>query len=902
MFSRRALRGMLVAAVLACSAFLGPKPAHAQGTSDLFPEPMSSADIEATLDRIGVQGDARTAALRAFEEYIGRFLDLRKGDIEDYLQGRTDLSGRERTREEVTSRSAARERLLNRIASIENQLFDSIASIAGESGTVQATRERLRAERRRDWAAASPFGGRGSRVELDEILASVLARSQTTLPDGVRAEVDTLLRTHEESVTGQYRKLLDAAVAESVAMFDAFAAANLKRPEADGTTQPDPSAWSDYFRRTEEIRREVRAPQSAIRQAIRRSARETANRVADALPTEVAQAFRDSFYARAYASIAAPRDPVPPLVEEARKLAAAGEIKAEELARIEEIAAGHQTRRNALTNSIAERVEDERTGDPGVQFVIFGDGASLEPERESTKLLAERTKLDESSAAAIGGIAAKLAEMRQERSERRSINVAGQEIEIPEGAGTFTTATIMIGGTDGEAAGEPIIFTSVGEEGDFGEFAFSAAGGGPQVGVVQAMQRDWIERLRRDHALGESESTVLDLLYADYRSSYADIENGELAELKSIPGFGAVLLAGGGPSGEDVYEPETPTAEAISRRAALKRSITERTIALDREFFSGLGAAFGDRFSPAEIARLKSERERAAYRSADAGGMMFGSGFGQSKAATIDLAEIVRDAKLAEATLTTIRERLDAWDRAATDAFRQRFNERVSAQEGHEELERQLSEQSRAEGRPGEVRIESGNETFEKMEALRKRGDAADRLTRSLNEGARDDLAALIADAEERRRLIDAWNRKVWPGVARDRRNIDSKIELALGLEGLTADQRTRLDAIAGEHRLEYRRIIDEMVRTHEESEPKPGEDAMQGIDIGAMRKRQETMNRLTFERDELNEKTFRRLREALVEMVGDERAKLLGEMPARSKRGPGGLPEGFERSIQIGG
>jgi hypothetical protein len=899
MFDRRALRGMLVAAVLACSAILAPKAAHAQGTSDLFPEPMTSADMEAALDRIGVSGDARTAALRAFEEYIGRFLDLRKGDIEDYLQGRTDLSGRERTREDVSSRATARERLLNRIDSIENQLFDSIASIAGESGSVQATRERLRAERRRDWSASSPFGGRGSRVELDEILATVLERAQATLPDAVRAEVDGLLRAHEESVTGNYRKLLDAAVGESVAMFDAFAAANLKRPEGDGETPPDPGAWSDYFRRTEEIRREVRAPQAAIRQTIRRSARETANRVADALPAEIGQAFRESFYARAYASIAAPRDPVPPLVEEARKLAAAGEVSAEEIARIEEIAAGHQTRRNSLTNSIAERIEGERAPDSGMLFVVVSDGASLEPERESTKLLAERTKLDESSVAAISGIAAKLAEVSQKRSERRSINVAGQEIDIPEGGGTFTTATIMIGAADGGAAGEPIIFTSVGEEGDFGDFAFAAAGaGGPQVGVVQAMQREWIDRLRKEYALGESEATVLDLLFADYRSSYAEIEAGDLAELKSIPGVGAAIRVVGG----DAPAFDAPTAESIRRRAELKRLITDRTIALDREFFDGLGAAFGDRFSGSEIARLKSERERIAYRSADGGGMIFGAGFGQSKAATLDLAEIVRDAKLGETTAAAIRPRLDAWDRAATDAYRQRFNERVIAQEGQEELERQLEEQSRAEGRPGEVRIESGNEIFEKMEAFRKRADAADRLTRSLNEGARDDLAAIITDAEERRRLIDAWNRKAWPSVARDRRSVDPKIELALGLDGLTAEQRARVDAIAREHRLEYRRIVDEMVRTNEESEPKPGDEGVRGVDMNALRKRQETMNRLTFERDELNEKTFRRLRETLVEMLGEERAKLLGEMPARPKRGPGGLPEGFEGSIRIGG
>jgi hypothetical protein len=897
MFERRALRGMLVAAVLACSAFLGPKAANAQGTSDLFPEPITSADMEAALDRIGVSGDARTASLRAFEEYIGRFLDLRKGDIEDYLQGRTDLGGGQRTREEVTSRVSARERLLSRIASIEGQLFDSIAALAGESGSVQAMREKLRAERRRDWAASSAFGGRGNRVELDEVLATVLERKQLTLPDAVRSEVDGLLRAHEESITGQYRKLLDAAVGESVAMHDAFATANLKRPEVEGATPPDPSAWSEYFRKSEAIRREVRAPQTAIRQTIRRTTRETANRVADALPADIGQAFRESFYARAYASIASPRDPVPPLVEEARKLHGAGDITADDLARIDAIASGHHARRNALTNSIAERIESERTSDNGVMFV-FGEATPIETESESTKLLAERTKLDESSVAAITGVASKLADAVKAREERRTINIAGQEIALPEGGGTFQTATVMVmGSLDGAESGEPIIFTSSdgGELQDFG-FSASISANGPQVGVVQAMQRDWVERLRRDYGIGESESTVLDLLHADYRSNYAEIEAGELAELKSLPaaGGGMVIMR----TGEDAVEPERATAETTRRRFALKRSITERTIALDRDFFDALGAAFGDRISADEIRRLRSEREREAYLSADRGGMMLGGGLGQSRAATLDLAMIVRDAKLGQASLGALRGRLDIWDAAATDAFRQRFNERLIAQEGQEELERELEAQSRAEGRPGEVRIESGNDIFEKMEAFRKRADAADRVTRALNEGARDDLAALITDGEERRLLLDAWNRKAWPSVARDRRSVEPKIELALGVEGLTAEERGRVEAIAAEHRTEYRRILDEMIRTNEESEPKPGDDSMRGIDVAALRKRQETMNRLTFERDELNEKTFRRLRESL----GEERAKQLGEMPARPKRGSGGLPAEFEGSIRIGG
>ncbi len=900
MSMRRAMRRLVLATVMACVTLFGVRPASAQGTSDLFPDPLTSAEIESALDRIGISGDARTSALRSFEEYVGRFLDLRKGDIETYLQGRADVGSAERSRETIAARVQDRERLLKRIASLENQLFDAFTGLAGDGGAAQAARERMHAERRRDWMASSPFMGRGSRVELAEVLDTMLERQAKQLSAETRAKVDAILLAHEESLTGQCRKLLDISANEPVALYDAHTAANLKRPQAEPGKQPAPEEWSAYFRGAEAVRAKAREPQTDLRRAMRKATRDAALRVADALPADIGQSFRDSFFSRAYASIASPRDPVPPLVKRAKSLAEKGDIDEATIRNIESIAASHVGRRNELTNRIAEKIEQESGGEGGFFISFGGDDSDGERKSESSKLLEERSKLDAATVAAITGTSEALAK-KDDGGERHELTVNGSEVNIPEGISVGGASIMIVAGTsDGGDMGEPIVFSSDGDDGGM-TFTIDALNG-PQVGVVQPMGKEWLDRIRKSYGLTDEQMNVVQLLYDDYRSKQAEIEAGELAELKSLPsGMGGVVFAVAGDS--PAPEPPKATAETVRRRFELKRSITQRVIALDGEFFDGLGAAIGDRVPAAEVTRLKHERERSAYLAADRGGGMMIGGFGGSKAPTVDLAEVVRDASLDGSSFDAIRGRLDVWDVAATDAFRQRFGERMAVQEGQEEFERKMAEEAAADGRPGEIRISSNDASGAKMEALEKRAKAADELTRAVNEGARDDMIAAIPADEAKRLLRDAWNRKAWPQVFRDRRSVQPKVDEALAFADLTDAQRTSIRAIVAEHLAEYRRIGDEMIEAHEKSAPKPSADGgeRQGIDVSALRKRQETMNRLTFERDELNEKTFRRVKECLSE----EQSRKLGEMPERKKRGgPGGiqLPEGVDANIRIGG
>ncbi|MBL9121979.1 MAG: hypothetical protein JNL80_18880 [Phycisphaerae bacterium] len=879
----------------------GVRPAHAQGTTDQFPEPLTSEEIEGSLDRIGVSGDSRAQALRSFEEYIGKYLDLRKGDIETYLQGRSDLSGSERTREEVASRVSARERLLRRIAALDNQLFDSIATVAGESAATKAQREKMRAERRRDWAASTSFMGRGSRIELSEILHEVVARSGSPLPGELQTTIDALLYQHEQSLTSQCRKLLDLSVNEPEKMFDARAEANLRRPQPEAGKAPAPDEWGNYFRGIEEIRKKVREPQSEVRKAIRKANREMAARIAETLPPSIGQSFRDAFMSRAYSLAAAPRDPSPAILKDAKSAAEKKEIDDETLGKIESLVTAHVARRNGLNDRIAEKIDDESSSSSGMFFFVDGE-ESEEKKPESSRLLEERGRIDSELTNAIAGLAPDIVKRRDGDSESRSFTFNTADGEMPSGA-TFEARTVMVvAGGEGGEMGEPIVFSESFGGDELGAVFAGATldfAGGPRTGVVQPMQEPWVDRIRKAYGLAEDQASVLRLLFDDYRTGYREIEEGELAELKSLPsGMNGVIVIA---NGEEGTAPPKATAETTRRRYELKRSITQRTIALDAGFFDGLGAAFGDLIPAEEVTRLKHERERAAYIAADqGGGFMFG-GFNSSKAPTVDLAEVVRNASLDADALKAIRGRLDAWDVSATDAFRSRYADRISAQESQEEFDRVMMARSEAEGRAGEIRIENNDQEFQRMEAIQKKAAKADDLTRSVNEGALEDMIAALPTDELKRTLRDAWHRKIWPQVFRDRRDVQPKIEAALAMEGVTDEVKAKIRGLAAEHMTEYRRIADEMIAANEAAAKPVAADGAQdvGFDPNAMRKRQETMNRLTFERDELNEKTFRRVKEQL----GEELAKKLGDLPARGKGGSGiSLPGMGEAHIRIGG
>ncbi|MFO0827978.1 MAG: hypothetical protein U0572_07480 [Phycisphaerales bacterium] len=860
----------VVATLVACVVFVC-RPASAQGTSDLFPEPMNSAEAEAIIDRIGLQDDAKIAALKAFESYIERFLALRKGDIDDYLNSRAAL-GATTTREDVAGRVDRRRSILKKIAGIENEYFDQVTAIAGTTNAARVTRERDRAARRRDWSASNPFMGRNGRLELADLANEAVGDSK--LSDEAQKSVDAAVRSYESQATALIHKLVDLAVEEPLALYDARTAANLKQPQAAEGDAPA-TAWRDYFEASQKVRVAARQPQMEVRGKLRDATRSQAKAIAKALPAEASSKFMQSFLERAYAAIARPRDPVPGLLKEAKTKLEKGEITAEELAAVEAIAASHAARRAELNEKLMGAIDKQAMSETESDFfMVSGLPGETSEKTDVEKLSDERSKLDDATVASIGGAAAALAKKDDDSAPRNrgEVVINGMTLELPddiatEGGGVFVMSTT--GDVGGDLGGNAVV-------------TMGFASDGMSTGVPIPMSREDIDGIKQQFTLAGDEATILDLLFEDYQSKWKELDQGELAELKSLP-----LNGPGRFPGSPDYRP--PTDGDVARSFELRRVVLEKALGIEREFADSVAAAIAAKVSKDDATYLRHWRERAAYLNAAEGqsGISLMSS-GGSKASSLDLVSIVRRSGLPAEAVASTKPALEAWDASSLDALRNRFEVRLAAQRMRAELDRKLEAQAASEGRPGEIRVTSEDEEFRKVAAAEARANETDEVVAKLNKQSLEAALAALPDDASRATLREAWNRKAWPSIYRDRRDVEPMIAKAYALPDLASEAKKQLDAIMSEHRAEYVRLCHEMIEASEKSvvdtnRPEPG-----NVDFRALQARQDTLNRLRFERNELNAKTLRRAKEVL---TPDQAAKI-GDLPKEQKAirfgGPG--------------
>lgn len=282
----------------------GTRSAVAQGTADLFPEPLTSPEFEAALDRIGVtDAETRIEAMKAFEAHVAAFVALRKGAIDAYLAERHGV-GTAPTREEIAARVERRRQLLRRIAAGEGQLFDRVQTLVADDARPAAAAERLRAERRRLWRSSTPslFGGSRRPVELADVLRESLKEAEPF----DRQALDAELAAIEQQTTTLLRRIAELSLEEPIRFADARAGQPAERPQGE----------EEALARFEAQRRlaaEVRAEEVDARLRLRRQLREGAARLERLVPAEYATAVHEGFVKAAYPQLAGARDPNAPL-------------------------------------------------------------------------------------------------------------------------------------------------------------------------------------------------------------------------------------------------------------------------------------------------------------------------------------------------------------------------------------------------------------------------------------------------------------------------------------------------------------------------------------------------------------------------------------------------------------
>ena len=831
------LRRTFVAAVAALAAV---PAARGQSPWCTFPDPLSTAEVAAMLDRVGLEGATRETAMQAFETYLAESLAIARDEIAPFC---TETSGVASADDrEVERRIATRKRIAGQLAEADSRLADAIAAAAGTAGEVKARLERERLERRH-WMQLI-----GSRLERRD--GAEFADGLAECGVAVDGEVLTTLAARSSELTSAWRRLANAASDEPLEMRRAIEAAGLKRPETGGQ-----EAWEAYFSGMSKVRDEVRGRQREIRASIRRIQRDTERSLASLVGPEAALKLRDWFVQRVYPSLLRPRNPVPPLVAEAERKAKAGEITAETLADLRTIAAEHATRRAEFDARLMDLLDGRwADGSGGASFLVFA-GQETEPD-PTRKVLEDRTALDESTLARLKEGAPALAAPGEAERDGPRIMVGGMELQIDEGSlaggGTFVIQA------SGDGVGSDAI-VMVG-------MSMEAAGGGRGRPISRDDLAAWSKRL----GVSDDSMPLLEILLEDYLTKYAEIENGPLAELGN----------GGGPFGN----PEIPA----SRRHDLMRDATERLLVLDAEFFANMAAALGGTVDAGSNARLGNERRRSVHREAMKGEFVFGM-IGMYESETFDLATVVADVSLPDPARAALEPLLVGYDAEATPLLASSYARHASAaRTAAIEQERLMQQMERESQAGGEVRstVFAGSpdaEAMERQQAAQREMNAAQSAVRTALEASVAATVAALPDEASRLSLQDAVDRAAYPRFFRDPRSAGPRFDAALELPDLAPANREAIAAARRAWESEWRRITGEMVKSSRElvakaSSAKEGENQMPLLIT-----QQETQQRLRFELSEANEKAMRDLKALLT----PEQAATVGDLPPAAKRGP---------------
>lgn len=838
---RTPLLAFLRRTIVAAAAALAAVPA-ARGQSPwcTFPDPLSTAEVAAMLDRVGLEGATRETAMQAFETYLAESLAIARDEIAPFC---TETSGVASADDrEVERRIATRKRIAGQLAEADSRLADAIAAAAGTAGEVKARLERERLERRH-WMQLI-----GSRLERRD--GAEFADGLAECGVAVDGEVLTTLAVRSSELTSAWRRLANAASDEPLEMRRAIEAAGLKRPETGGQ-----EAWEAYFSGMSKVRAEVRGRQREIRVSIRRIQRDTERSLAQLVGPDAAPRLRDWFVQRAYPSLLRPRNPVPPLLVEAERKTKADEISAETLVALQAIAAEHATRRGEFDSRLMDLLDGRwADGNGGASFLVFA-GQETEPD-PTRKVLEDRTALDESTLARLKEGAPALAPPDEAERDGPRIMVGGMELQIDEGAlaggGTF----VIQAGTDG-VGGEAIAVVGMSME----------AGGGSRA---KPISRDDLAAWSKRLGVPDDSIPLLEILLEDYLAKYAEIENGPLAELGN----------GGGPFGN----PEVPA----SRRHDLMRDATERLLVLDAEFFANMAAALSTSGDAGPIARLGHERSREVHRAAMKGEFGFGM-IGMGETETFDLATVVAGISLPDPARSAIDPLLVTYDAEMTPLLASSYSRHASAARTvaieQEKLMRQAEQESQA---GGEIRstVFAGSpdaEAMERQQAAQREMGAANSAVRTALEANVAAAVAALPDEASRQALQDAVDRASYPRFFRDPRTAGPRFDAALELPDLAPANREAIAAARRAWETEWRRITGDMVKSSRElvakaSSAKEGENQMPLLIT-----QQETQQRLRFERSEANEKAMRDLKALLT----PEQAATVGDLPPAAKRGP---------------
>ncbi|UCD75673.1 MAG: hypothetical protein JSV91_01915 [Phycisphaerales bacterium] len=844
-----ALMLVLVTPVLGITVF-----ARAQGTSGTLPDPISSRELSRYADRLDLSDEQRQAVQSIHNKYRADFARLRDGEIEEYLSTHGGAGNLRITfdRSEVEKDARDLQKLLGRIRSVDERFFDQLLALLTEQQQAMLPRIRQARERARYQSGMSLIGiiiNPAARHDLSALM------TELDLAPEPGSDLDLVLQQYETRLTASARDLHDVSVKKELLMFDRMAEQGYGADVLE-----DPSGAEGLidvlFSAMNHVQDRMNDQAAEIADLNRRTLKE----LTALMPEDQARKLRGRFLQRAY------HDPLVSGQRVSRRFSTAlerDELTDQQRSQIEGMQLAYEQQRQQNVERLMDaHDESSRTG-----FLInpTEEQEALREKREKAVDDAQERcrSFDEQTMLALDAV---LGEDLAQRVTRRIEQEDAESGEGQQEVRMMAVSVMSVGSGEGEAGISTFTSTFTPVDIDTGG-AFTERAGIPGPLTVQDLGRH-----ARRLEMTEDERAIASALHDDYRVQFDESTRERIEELRELeqrigPGGGIHIR-------EEDVEPELPTVGDVDRMYALRRELMRAVDETDSRLFDDLRAVITDDDRAQRVDRARMARRRDVYaRAGDRGGgtgmFAFGGGLltiggSDSREESVDLTSMVEDLELPDETAARIDTILLDYEQQITDVFRTRYE---ASQRVDEDMQKRMVRATRQTARGREVEMSADAEGFEAIEAKREEArKAADRIVH-LNRSALQQLTDTL-DASTAQLLRRAYDRAAFPGVFRDPEALDGKLQAALALLDLTDGQRRDLQDLVASYTAEYEECCRRMVEFQREARV-IGEDPGAGpppIDIQDLQQRSRDLEKLKFERNELNGRTLTRLRTLLNE------------------------------------
>lgn len=821
-----------VALLLTALVLLVARPAAAQGTSGQLPDPISLQDLTMLLDRYVAATPAQWEKIDGFHtRYKDDFKKLRDGEIQKFLDDARKLQsqGGMPDRKVVEEYFKDQQQIESRIRALDNRLFDEIQGALDETQTVAMPRVRL-ARERSTYRNPMSMGVLGAMpVDLTEILSNLqLTRSQI-------ASLDPELVPYENQLTRELSKLHSSMGRMMVDLIDALTAEGFGDiDEQEMMADPEKlrgmmEAMSRAWMQIGAKARESAADIAKLNHRARRA-------IAQKLPPETARKLLKEFVARGYPMMGSAAGNAESQLKAATRLRAIDDAQRDALQQVLEAWYVEDAR---LTEEFIKQ-SDDRAGDRSM--------FDMSPERwetmqkEMTERQEKRTAVDTAALDRAKGIVGP--ELAEKIDQARGETLAEADFLVE--------ASVDAGDVAADELDGP------------GRRSFGGDGLLPPQ-ISNATIAGWSRQL----GLSASDRSIVEALHADYIARWQKDVSPKIAAISSATS----RLYRGSDDGaprvdvsavDELYDARTQAIAAID--------------VVDAEFLDAIRLIFEDETRRAAIDLIALDRSLAGVNAFG----MYG-GFAENREGETNLAALVAEAIEEADDFPAARKALLQHAETLTTTTRELRRASLRNQQAMERFNARFMATGDGTSVPppddaAQVDMQKSSEAL--TAALTARRDA----TRT----ALADVRAAISQGSAAK-VRRAFNRDAFPNVFNDRDSAERLLTRALTLSDLDDVQRVAIQSLERNFLEQYDALSDRMLAELADSTSPAGNDPE------AWRTWQEQRGkvaRIRFERDDLNTRTVRQLRQLLTEAQIQRVPGLAQHGAQRRERGMFELPD----------